>query len=91
MYLFAFNINCNKKIQRNITLLNMLTKNKQTNRNIDIELGVEQCIYISTFKFFNDKSPDYTTDIFLPVCNYRATTRHLYSELPFLYSFFSME
>ena len=41
----------------------------------------EQCAAVSAFKFFNNKSPDYMTDIFLPVDNYRASTRNSYKKL----------
>ena len=48
---------------------------------LNINDRVEQCISVSAFKYFNNKSPDYMTDVFLPVCNYRASTRNSYQKL----------
>ena len=41
----------------------------------------EQCISVSAFKFFSNKSPSYMADIFIPVGKDRASTRNSYQKL----------
>ena len=41
----------------------------------------EQCITVSTFKYFNNQSPAYMADIFLPAGSSRASTRNSYQKL----------
>ena len=41
----------------------------------------EQCISVSAFKFFNNKSPAYTNDIFVPFGKDRDSTRNSYKKL----------
>ena len=48
---------------------------------LNINDRFEQCISVSVFKFFNNKSPFYMNDIFIPAENGRVSTRNSYQKL----------
>ena len=48
---------------------------------LNINDRFEQCIPVSAFNFFNNKSPFYMNDIFIPADNDRVSTRNSYQKL----------